>query len=163
MRPAGLHRTRPVAVPRAASPGDPAYAGGDGTRTKRETMSQTPTPVRNLRDGSTVPAVGLGTWPLDDEDAEKAVAGALGIGYRLVDTALNYGNERGTGRGIARAGVPREELFVTTKVPVSTTATRRRWPRSRSPGATWDWSTSTCTSSTGRCPGSTGTWTPGRP
>ncbi|MBM7440046.1 aldo/keto reductase [Streptomyces sp. HB132] len=80
-------------------------------------MSRTPTPVRNLHDGSTVPAVGLGTWLLDDEAAEEAVAGALGLGYRLVDTALNYGNETGTGRGIARSGVPRQELFVTTKVP----------------------------------------------
>lgn len=61
--------------------------------------------------------MGLGTWPLDDDAAEEAVAGALGRGYRLVDTALNYGNETGTGRGIARSGVPREDVFVTTKVP----------------------------------------------
>lgn len=74
-------------------------------------------PVHTLNDGRTVPAVGLGTWPLDDPGAEKAVAGALGLGYRLVDTALNYGNETGTGRGIARSGVPREDVFVTTKVP----------------------------------------------
>ncbi|MEU5717986.1 aldo/keto reductase [Streptomyces sp. NPDC020403] len=80
-------------------------------------MSQNPTPVHTLVDGRTVPAVGLGTWPLDDEAAEKAVAGALGLGYRLVDTALNYRNEKGTGRGIARSGVPREDVFVTTKVP----------------------------------------------
>ncbi|MEU8674541.1 aldo/keto reductase [Streptomyces sp. NPDC048560] len=74
-------------------------------------------PAHTLNDGRTVPAVGLGTWPLDDAEAEKAVAGALGLGYRLVDTALNYGNETGTGRGIARSGVPREDVFVTTKVP----------------------------------------------
>lgn len=80
-------------------------------------MSQTPAPVHTLNDGHTVPAVGLGTWPLDDEAAEQAVAGALGLGYRLVDTALNYRNETGTGRGIARSGVPREDVFVTTKVP----------------------------------------------
>lgn len=80
-------------------------------------MSQTPTPVHTLNDGRTVPAVGLGTWPLDDEAAEQAVAGALGLGYRLVDTALNYRNETGTGRGIARSGVPREDVFLTTKVP----------------------------------------------
>ncbi|MFJ2267810.1 aldo/keto reductase [Streptomyces sp. NPDC087849] len=77
----------------------------------------TATPVLPLDDGRAIPAVGLGTWPLDDNAAEKAVAGALGLGYRLVDTALNYGNEAGTGRGIARSGVPREEVFVTTKVP----------------------------------------------
>ncbi|MFC8533079.1 aldo/keto reductase [Streptomyces sp. NPDC057249] len=74
-------------------------------------------PVHTLNDGRTIPAVGLGTYPLDDDAAEKAVSGALDLGYRLVDTALNYGNETGTGRGIARSGVPREEVFVTTKVP----------------------------------------------
>ncbi|THA64204.1 aldo/keto reductase [Streptomyces sp. A0958] len=74
-------------------------------------------PAHTLNDGRTIPAVGLGTYPLDDDAAEKAVSGALGLGYRLVDTALNYGNETGTGRGIARSGVPREEVFVTTKVP----------------------------------------------
>ncbi|MYY03595.1 MULTISPECIES: aldo/keto reductase [unclassified Streptomyces] len=74
-------------------------------------------PEHTLNDGRTIPAVGLGTYPLDDAAAEKAVAGALDLGYRLVDTALNYGNETGTGRGIARGGVPREDVFVTTKVP----------------------------------------------
>ncbi|MER5630438.1 aldo/keto reductase [Streptomyces nitrosporeus] len=80
-------------------------------------MPATPPPVRTLDGGHALPAVGLGTWPLDDAAAEEAVSGALGLGYRLVDTALNYGNETGTGRGIARSGVPREEVFVTTKVP----------------------------------------------
>ncbi|MEU5371530.1 aldo/keto reductase [Streptomyces sp. NPDC005951] len=75
------------------------------------------TPVHTLNDGTRLPAVGLGTYPLDDAAAEEAVAGALELGYRLVDTALNYGNETGTGRGIARSGVPREEVVVTTKVP----------------------------------------------
>ncbi|WP_406090797.1 aldo/keto reductase [Streptomyces sp. NBC_01013] len=75
------------------------------------------TPAHTLVDGHTIPAVGLGTWPMDDASAEEAVDGALGLGYRLVDTALNYGNETGTGRGIARSGVPREDVFVTTKVP----------------------------------------------
>lgn len=77
----------------------------------------TPPPVHTLNDRHTMPAVGLGTWPLDDAAAESAVANALGAGYRLVDTALNYGNETGTGRGIARSDVPREDVFVTTKVP----------------------------------------------
>lgn len=75
------------------------------------------TPVHTLNDGHSIPAVGLGTWPLDDDAAEQTVAGALGLGYRLVDTALNYGNETGTGRGIARGGVAREDVFLTTKVP----------------------------------------------
>ncbi|MEI7032578.1 aldo/keto reductase [Streptomyces pratensis] len=75
------------------------------------------TPVHALNDGTALPAVGLGTYPMDDAAAEEAVAGALELGYRLVDTAVNYGNETGVGRGIARSGVPREEVLVTTKAP----------------------------------------------
>ncbi|PWI13347.1 aldo/keto reductase [Streptomyces sp. Act143] len=74
-------------------------------------------PAHTLNDGTRFPAIGLGTWPLDDAEAEGAVAGALGMGYRLVDTATNYRNEAGVGLGIARSGVPREEVVVTTKVP----------------------------------------------
>jgi 2,5-diketo-D-gluconate reductase A len=80
-------------------------------------MTETPPPDHALNDGRTIAPIGLGTWPLDDDAAETAVAGALGLGYRLVDTALNYRNEAGTGRGIARSGVPREDVYVTTKVP----------------------------------------------
>ncbi|MET9409048.1 aldo/keto reductase [Streptomyces sp. NPDC002935] len=74
-------------------------------------------PAHTANDGTKIPAVGLGTWPMDDAQAEEAVSQALGIGYRLIDTATNYRNETGTGRGVARAGVPREELVVTTKLP----------------------------------------------
>ncbi|MFC4508213.1 MULTISPECIES: aldo/keto reductase [Streptomyces] len=74
-------------------------------------------PVHTLNDGTTLPALGLGTWPMDDTQAEGAVAEALELGYRLVDTATNYRNESGVGRGVARGGVPREEIVVTTKVP----------------------------------------------
>ncbi|QJS13651.1 aldo/keto reductase [Streptomyces argyrophyllae] len=74
-------------------------------------------PLYTLNDGTTVPAVGLGTWPLDDAQAERAVRTALEAGYRLVDTATNYRNETGVGRGVAGSGVPREELVVTTKLP----------------------------------------------
>ncbi|MEV7499519.1 aldo/keto reductase [Streptomyces sp. NPDC093018] len=74
-------------------------------------------PVHTLNDGTTIPALGLGTWPLDDTAAERAVREALGLGYRLVDTAVNYRNETGVGRALADAGVPREELVVTTKLP----------------------------------------------
>ncbi|MFI1708520.1 aldo/keto reductase [Streptomyces griseoruber] len=74
-------------------------------------------PVHTLNDGTKLPALGLGTWPMDDAQAEEAVAGALGLGYRLIDTATNYRNESGVGRGVARGGVPREELVVTTKLP----------------------------------------------
>ncbi|WP_051160466.1 aldo/keto reductase [Patulibacter americanus] len=63
-----------------------------------------------------MPRLGLGTWPLDDAEAEQAVATAIGSGYRLIDTAFNYGNETGVGRGMKASGVPRDELFVTTKL-----------------------------------------------
>lgn len=74
-------------------------------------------PTHSLNDGTTIPAVGLGTWPMDDTQAEQAVRGALELGYRLVDTATNYRNETGVGRGVASSGVPREEIVVTTKLP----------------------------------------------
>ncbi|MFV0137749.1 aldo/keto reductase [Streptomyces sp. HMX87] len=74
-------------------------------------------PTHTLNDGTTLPALGLGTWPLDDTAAEQAVRSALEAGYRLVDTATNYRNETGVGRGVAGSGVPREEVVVTTKLP----------------------------------------------
>ncbi|MPZ94659.1 MAG: aldo/keto reductase [Propionibacteriales bacterium] len=74
-------------------------------------------PTRSLNDGRTIPALGFGTYPLDDATAEEAVVGTAGLGYRLFDTAVNYRNETGVGRGIARAGVPRDDLVVTTKLP----------------------------------------------
>jgi len=74
-------------------------------------------PVHALNDGTRLPGIGLGTYPMDDAEAERAVAEAIGLGYRLVDTAVNYGNETGTGRGVRGSGVPREEIVVTTKLP----------------------------------------------
>ncbi|MEU6607203.1 aldo/keto reductase [Streptomyces shenzhenensis] len=74
-------------------------------------------PTYTLNDGTTLPAIGLGTWPMTDAQAEQAVGGALAAGYRLLDTATNYRNESGVGRGIAGSGVPREEVVVTTKLP----------------------------------------------
>ncbi|RMB79983.1 aldo/keto reductase [Streptomyces shenzhenensis] len=74
-------------------------------------------PTYTLNDGTTLPAIGLGTWPMTDAEAGQAVGGALAAGYRLVDTATNYRNESGVGRGIAGSGVPREEVVVTTKLP----------------------------------------------
>jgi 2,5-diketo-D-gluconate reductase A len=73
-------------------------------------------PLIQLNDGHSIPQIGLGTWPLRGEDAAVAVASAIELGYRHVDTAVRYGNEDGVGEAIRRSGVPREELFVTTKV-----------------------------------------------
>jgi 2,5-diketo-D-gluconate reductase A len=68
-----------------------------------------------LTHGAVMPRLGLGTSPMDDAETERAVALALEAGYRLVDTAENYGNERGVGQGLRASGVPREDVFVTTK------------------------------------------------
>jgi diketogulonate reductase-like aldo/keto reductase len=74
-------------------------------------------PVQTLNDGTALPGLGLGTYPMDDTEAERAVAEALAHGYRLVDSAANYRNETGTGRGVLASGVPREDVVVTTKLP----------------------------------------------
>lgn len=73
-------------------------------------------PLIKLNDGYSIPQVGLGTWPLDDDQVATAVVQALEAGYRHIDTAVKYGNERGVGNGIRASGVGREELFITTKV-----------------------------------------------
>lgn len=77
-------------------------------------------PTLTLRHGAAMPRIGLGTWPMNDDQAEVAVAQALRMGWRLIDTAENYGNETGVGRGLRASGVPREEVFITSKF-------NRRW------------------------------------
>lgn len=69
-----------------------------------------------LNNGKKIPKLGLGTWFIDDDKAAEAVREAVKIGYRNFDTAQAYGNERGVGEGIRTCGVPREELFVGSKV-----------------------------------------------
>ena len=69
-----------------------------------------------LNDENTVPVIGLGVAELSDDETECAVSAALEIGYRLIDTAAVYGNEAAVGRAIAASGIPRAELFVTTKL-----------------------------------------------
>jgi 2,5-diketo-D-gluconate reductase A len=73
-------------------------------------------PLIKLNDGYSIPQLGLGTWPLDDDQAATAVVQALEVGYRHIDTAVKYGNERGVGNGIRASGADRSELFITTKV-----------------------------------------------
>ena len=72
-------------------------------------------PTVTLANGVKMPALGLGTSPMDDDETEATVAAAIGAGYRLIDTAENYRNEGGVGRGIRASGVDRDEIFVTTK------------------------------------------------
>lgn len=70
-----------------------------------------------LNDGSMLPAVGFGTYPLKDEDGIRAIVSAIDAGYRLLDTAVNYENETEVGEAIRRSGVDRDELVVQTKIP----------------------------------------------
>jgi 2,5-diketo-D-gluconate reductase A len=69
-----------------------------------------------LNDGHTIPQLGFGVFQVDPAEAEKVVTTALEIGYRHIDTAAAYRNEEGVGRAIAASGIPRDELFVTTKL-----------------------------------------------
>lgn len=73
-------------------------------------------PTVRLNDGNAIPQIGLGTWPLDDAQVATAVVSAVELGYRHVDTAYRYGNEAGVGQGVRDCGLPREELFITTKL-----------------------------------------------
>lgn len=77
-------------------------------------MSKVPPII--LNNGVEMPQLGFGVWQVPDDEAEQAVATALESGYRSIDTAAIYGNEEGTGKAIATSGIPREELFVTTKL-----------------------------------------------
>ncbi|KAA1421614.1 aldo/keto reductase [Nocardioides humilatus] len=69
-----------------------------------------------LNDGSTIPQFGLGVWQVPDAEAERVVADALEVGYRHIDTAQMYGNEEGVGAAIAKSGLARGDLYVTTKL-----------------------------------------------
>jgi len=72
--------------------------------------------TRKLSNGAEIPVMGLGVWQVDDgSECERAVATALEGGYRLIDTAQAYGNEASVGRAIRSSGIPREEIFLTTK------------------------------------------------
>lgn len=69
-----------------------------------------------LNNGIEIPSVGLGTWLIDNDKVDKVVCDAVSLGYRHIDTAQAYENEEGVGLGIRNCGIPREELFVTTKI-----------------------------------------------
>jgi 2,5-diketo-D-gluconate reductase A len=76
----------------------------------------TAVPPVPLNNGVAIPQLGLGTARLPDEETRRIVREALEVGYRFVDTAASYENERGVGQGIADSGLPREEVFVSTKL-----------------------------------------------
>ncbi|MFM9878257.1 MAG: aldo/keto reductase [Rhodoglobus sp.] len=74
------------------------------------------TPRITLNDGTSIPQLGFGVFQVDPDATERIVSDALEVGYRHIDTAAVYGNEVGVGRAIAASGIPREELYITTKL-----------------------------------------------
>ena len=105
-------------------------------------------PTITLNDNTSIPQLGFGVFQIPPEDTERLVSEALEAGYRHIDTAAIYRNEEGVGRAIAASGIPRDELYVTTKL----------WNRRHddpetalaSPSSASASTTSTSTSSTGR-------------
>lgn len=86
-----------------------------------DTPGPLPAPAIALRhatgvEGLTIPQLGLGTYKVSDDDAHRTVSQALEIGYRHIDTAQMYGNEAGVGRALAASGLPRDDLFITSKL-----------------------------------------------
>jgi len=103
-------RLVPVGRPRTTRPTGP-------NQQKEASVSDTSSiPSVTLNNGLQIPQVGFGVFQVPNDETEAAVAHALEAGYRSIDTAAIYGNEEGTGRAIAASGIPRDELFVTTKL-----------------------------------------------
>lgn len=73
-------------------------------------------PTVTLNSGVQMPILGFGVFQVPDEQTEQVVSAALAAGYRAIDTAASYGNEEAVGRAIAKSGIPRDELFITTKM-----------------------------------------------
>ena len=79
-------------------------------------MAQHTKSTFTLNTGAKIPAIGLGTWQSKPNEVREAVKVALQRGYRHIDTAFAYGNEEEVGQGIRDSGVPREEIWITTKL-----------------------------------------------
>ncbi len=73
-------------------------------------------PLTALNDGNAIPSVGLGVFQTPPKETEQAVSAALQVGYRHIDTAAAYGNEREVGRAVKKSGIPRDEIFIVTKL-----------------------------------------------
>ena len=83
-------------------------------------MTGAKAPTISLRNGADIPVLGIGTSPLRGEDSVQQIRAAIEAGYRLIDTAENYGNEEAVGEGLRASGIARDEVFLTTKF-------NRRW------------------------------------
>src|SRR5690606_36995821 len=90
------------------------YKKAKQVRVKSVNISDTPT-IR-FHDGNEIPQIGFGTFLIPEAETEQAVADALHVGYRHIDTAAVYRNEEGVGKAIANSGLKRSEIFVTTKL-----------------------------------------------
>ena len=88
-------------------------------------MTSLPTTTASLTSGATIPLLGFGTWQLTGATASAATATALSVGYRHLDTATVYGNEGEVGAALRESGVPRDQVFVTSKVPPTEAARAR--------------------------------------
>lgn len=119
---AGDHRTMgaqyPGGMPAWGSPASMASASQTGSlpEEKPNECSGLDVPRLLLNDGHSLPQLGLGVWQIDNANAPEAIGTAIDAGYRLIDTAANYGNETGVGQALKRTIVPRNEIFVTTKL-----------------------------------------------
>lgn len=80
-----------------------------------------PIPAVTLNNGVRMPILGFGVYQVPEDQTERAVTDALEVGYRAIDTAASYGNEAAVGRAIARSGIAREDLFITTKMWIQRT------------------------------------------
>ena len=90
-------------------------------------MPASAVPTLMLNNGVEMPALGFGVFQIPPADTASAVEAALGVGYRLIDNAAGYMNERGAGEGISRSGIERNEILVETKLWISATATTVRY------------------------------------
>jgi aryl-alcohol dehydrogenase-like predicted oxidoreductase len=90
----------------------PTCVGRDAASYRWRTISN----KHQLNTGAKIPAIGLGTWQSKPGEVREAVKAALQAGYRHIDTALAYGNEKEVGEGIKDSGVPREQIWITTKL-----------------------------------------------
>lgn len=97
-----------------------------------------------LNNGLSMPALGLGVFQTPPQETRDAVTAALGAGYRHIDTAAAYGNEREVGEAVRAAEVDRDEVFWRRRSGSATTGTTRRCTRSTRAPASWASSTSTC-------------------
>ena len=92
-----------------------------------------------LNNGVKIPQLGLGTWFIDDDKVADAVKAAVEIGYRHIDTAQAYGNERGVGEGVRTCGIHVRSCLLYQRLPQSIRHTKKRWQESMRRLKRWDW------------------------